>query len=68
MCVYIDGGGNWSTKGCELVSYSGSTGEVECKCSHLTNFAILVVSLLFIHVAIVWTLSACLYSLPVRRM
>ncbi len=43
-----DGGGNWSTNGCELVSYNKSTGEVQCKCSHLTNFAILVVSPLLI--------------------
>ena len=36
------GAGNWTSEGCETVSSEG--GVVSCHCSHLTNFAILVVS------------------------
>ncbi|PIK53045.1 hypothetical protein BSL78_10059 [Apostichopus japonicus] len=37
-----DGGrGNWSTDGCRLVS-AGSDGMVNCECTHLTNFAVLM--------------------------
>ena len=38
-----DGFGAWSTDGCRLVSESRS--EVTCECDHLTQFALLVVSL-----------------------
>ena len=36
--------GNWSDSGCTLASHDIDTGKVQCNCSHLTNFAILVVS------------------------
>ena len=45
--VYYAGGmGNWTTDGCktEYVNTSNATTiPVECKCNHLTNFAVLVV-------------------------
>ena len=43
--AYPGGRGDWSTKGCQLVSScSAKNGEVHvCKCNHLTNFALLVV-------------------------
>ncbi|XP_071811624.1 uncharacterized protein [Apostichopus japonicus] len=49
QCVFWDfslagGFGDWSSEGCELVSGPGENGDplVECHCSHLTNFAVLV--------------------------
>ena len=36
--------GNWTDRGCETEYIPGSC-RVLCKCSHLTNFAALVVSL-----------------------
>ncbi|XP_072026183.1 uncharacterized protein [Amphiura filiformis] len=47
-CVFwdftADGGlGDWSSEGCYLSNTTGETGEnVECKCNHLTNFAVLM--------------------------
>ena len=38
------GHGNWTDRGCSLKLQDNITGEVQCMCSHLTNFAILVVS------------------------
>ncbi len=39
----ITGGrGNWTTNGCKLES--DKDGVVTCSCSHLTNFAVLLVS------------------------
>ena len=35
--------GNWTPDGCELVEENG--GVFTCHCNHLTNFAVLVVSL-----------------------
>ena len=35
--------GGWSGDGCEFISATAA-GQVTCKCSHLTNFAVLVVS------------------------
>lgn len=34
--------GNWSTEGCTRVA--SSDGVVTCQCTHLTNFAVLIVS------------------------
>ncbi len=42
----ISGRGNWTTVGCDVKSVNNDTGEVTCNCSHLTNFAILVVCLI----------------------
>ncbi|XP_071811627.1 uncharacterized protein [Apostichopus japonicus] len=49
QCVFWDfslagGFGDWSSEGCELVSGPGENGDplVECHCSHLTNFAVLM--------------------------
>ena len=36
--------GNWSEDGCKRAMMNNVTGEVKCSCTHLTNFAILVVS------------------------
>ncbi len=50
--------GNWTEKGCKLASYNTSTGEFQCECNHLTNFAVLVVSLIvsdYMYRAICWT-------------
>ena len=44
LCVELDGQGNWNSDGCMLISFDDSTGIVECQCTHLTNFACLVVS------------------------
>ena len=46
MCVYWDftaasGAGDWSSEGCTLVS--DEDNEAVCHCTHLTNFAILLV-------------------------
>lgn len=51
-CVFWDfqlagGYGGWSSEGCELASGPDDESDdpiVECRCNHLTNFAILVVS------------------------
>ena len=37
------GEGNWTTEGCETIGLVD--GVVTCQCNHLTNFAILVVSI-----------------------
>ena len=44
-CLHTGGIGNWTTEGC-VTSGAGpdSTGIVTCSCSHLTNFAVQVVS------------------------
>ena len=34
--------GNWSESGCTLADYDINTGKIQCNCSHLTNFAVLV--------------------------
>ncbi|XP_033097905.1 adhesion G-protein coupled receptor G6-like [Anneissia japonica] len=43
-CVFwnatLDGNGNWSIEGCELID-AGDEGSVTCHCTHLTNFAVL---------------------------
>ena len=40
-----DGGrGNWTSEGCETISLVD--GVATCECNHLTNFAILVVSMM----------------------
>ena len=44
ICVHL-GNGNWTDEGCLLVNSSTSTGEFICECDHLTNFAVLVVSI-----------------------
>lgn len=36
--------GNWSSRGCEVLSVEGDV--VVCGCSHLTNFGVLVVSII----------------------
>ncbi len=41
LCLYA-GLGNWSDSDCTLTRLDRDTGEVQCNCSHLTNFAILV--------------------------
>ena len=41
----IAGRGNWSAEGCTASSVDNRTGLITCACNHLTNFAILVVSL-----------------------
>ena len=44
MCLSADGAGNWTTDGCTLADFDPDVALVYCKCSHLTNFACLVVS------------------------
>ena len=47
MCVsydFNDADGNWTTKGCMLMSVDNKDGVVTCQCDHLTNFGVLVVS------------------------
>lgn len=51
-CVFWDhtlasGHGDWSSEGCETISGSEENNGsiIECHCSHLTNFAVLLVSL-----------------------
>ena len=39
------GRGNWTNEGCKVMSMNETTGEIVCRCNHLTNFAILVVRL-----------------------
>ncbi|XP_072025661.1 uncharacterized protein [Amphiura filiformis] len=47
-CVFWDfaadgGQGDWSSEGCYVSNTTGKTGDnVECKCNHLTNFAVLM--------------------------
>ena len=38
----LDGFGDWSQENCDTI-YS-SNGSVMCRCNHLTNFAVLLVS------------------------
>ena len=47
MPVIAEGRGNWSESGCSLVEEESNTavGKYVCECNHLTNFAVLVVSL-----------------------
>ena len=37
--------GNWTEEGCRVEEVDDETGLITCECNHLTNFAILVVSL-----------------------
>ena len=37
--------GNWTAEGCKVGTVDEETGLITCECTHLTNFAILVVSL-----------------------
>ena len=43
MLCYTDGQGNWTSEGCTTID--DGSGVIHCNCTHLTNFAILVVSL-----------------------
>ena len=55
MCAYWDylaspksaSPGNWSTEGCVL--HDVIDGRVICHCDHLTNFAILTVSQVYVY-------------------
>ena len=40
---FSEAGGNWSTKGCTLMSVDNDDEVIVCRCNHLTNFGILVV-------------------------
>ena len=40
-----DGLGGWSPEGCDIVINESDSSVVMCSCSHLTNFAVLVVRL-----------------------
>jgi len=42
---FAAGRGNWSAEGCTAVDINQETGLITCNCTHLTNFALLVVSL-----------------------
>ena len=42
LTFWLDGFGNWSSEGCSLVETSVTTGYVECRCNHMTNFAMLL--------------------------
>lgn len=42
MCVCIGQRGNWTTRGCKLES--DNDGIITCSCTHLTNFAVILVS------------------------
>ena len=44
----ISGGGDWTTDGCKIINSESvdDTNTVKCNCTHLTNFAVLVVSLI----------------------
>ena len=42
MLYYTDGEGNWTSEGCTTID--DGSGVIHCNCTHLTNFAILVVS------------------------
>ena len=44
MCVFADGYGDWSMEGCERVDVNDTDDEVMCRCNHLSNFAVLLVS------------------------
>jgi len=37
--------GNWSETGCVVADIDEESGVVVCHCNHLTNFAVLVVSM-----------------------
>ena len=37
--------GNWTSTGCTLSNVNNESGVFTCACNHLTNFAVLVVSL-----------------------
>ncbi len=41
---YPEGRGNWVPDGCVVAVMDENSGEVTCYCTHLTNFALLVVS------------------------
>ena len=43
LSFLLDGFGNWSDRGCWVVNETEE--DVTCACDHLTNFAILLVSL-----------------------
>ena len=43
MLYFIDGQRNWTSGGCTTID--DGSGVIQCNCTHLTNFAILVVSL-----------------------
>ena len=43
MLCYTDGEGNWTSEGCTTID--DGSGVIQCNCTHLTNFAVLVVSL-----------------------
>ena len=47
----LDGYGDWSNKGCH--NTTNNKTKILCECSHLTNFAILLVSTDRIHVVII---------------
>ena len=43
----IPGMGNWKPDGCDTKQVNGSKNtsiQIQCRCNHLTNFAVLVVS------------------------
>ena len=39
LVVFVDGYGGWSSEGCRRASAADS--RVQCKCDHMTNFAII---------------------------
>ena len=45
VCVFWDFSRNdWNREGCTVTEAIGPNGVVTCHCNHLTNFAVLVVS------------------------
>ena len=49
VCVFWDFSRNdWNSEGCTITEAVGPNGIVTCQCNHLTNFAVLVVSVTLI--------------------
>lgn len=44
MLTFVGGFGGWSKEGCYLDSDESTDTHTVCKCHHLTNFAIMMVS------------------------
>ena len=44
LLLFMSGGlGDWSASGCQVAAIDDEQSTVHCQCTHLTNFAILLV-------------------------
>ena len=67
VCVFWDFSRNdWNREGCTIAEAVGADGIVTCQCNHLTNFAVLVVSVTLIILLSVCCNSIIIY-LPIIR-